>query len=148
LIEHLAKKCHYRTEKRRQDDGWGDLDLGTPAASVAAATLPDEATVQAKRELEQQLQESEARSRDFQEQLECLKDGMSAGSEAMARVAELQKQLEAAEAAAADNEQRQAFQARIAELEQQLATKADVAPAAAADPLANLVDLASYPTPV
>ncbi|CAE8643755.1 unnamed protein product, partial [Polarella glacialis] len=153
LIEHLAKKCHYRTEKRRQDDGWGDLDLGTPAASVAAATLPDEASVQAKRELEQQLQESEARSRDFQEQLECLKDGMSAGSEAIAQVAELQKQLEAAEAAAdaaleaaeaaaTDDEQRQAFQARIAELEQQLAT---VAPAAAADPLANLGDKARAP---
>ena len=103
----------------------GALGAAPVPAKAAEGIGADEALSKAKVEFEEQSKASDARSQALQEALHGLKGGMAAGSEAIARVAELEQDL--AQKVNAAEEQRQASSSRIAELEAQLAAKMESA---------------------
>eukprot|EP00930_Biecheleria_cincta_P044962 TRINITY_DN3097_c0_g1_i2.p1 TRINITY_DN3097_c0_g1~~TRINITY_DN3097_c0_g1_i2.p1 ORF type:complete len:1218 (-),score=426.75 TRINITY_DN3097_c0_g1_i2:124-3438(-) len=145
LQEQLAAKAEAsKTESFDLDDGWGGLDIDDASGAVAEPTAaavglgPDEGLAKARSEFEEQLRASEARSQALEEALESMKGDIAAGSEAVARVAELEKDL--AQKAHVAEEQMQASSSRIAELEAELAAKTEVAQSSSKDPLAGMAD--------
>ncbi len=117
LVSCLHDRLAVR-EDVMQDDGWGDLALGTASAKTAS-TAELEAALKAKAELEQKLYESEEKSQELHAELACLQEGMSAGSDAIARVAELEGQLRTA--SELWEQQQRESQVRISELEKAVA---------------------------
>ena len=71
----------------------GALGAAPVTAKAAEGIGADEALSKAKVEFEEQSKASDARSQALQEALHALKGGMVAGSEAIARVAELEQDL-------------------------------------------------------
>eukprot|EP00931_Biecheleriopsis_adriatica_P074484 TRINITY_DN4852_c0_g1_i12.p1 TRINITY_DN4852_c0_g1~~TRINITY_DN4852_c0_g1_i12.p1 ORF type:complete len:838 (-),score=282.55 TRINITY_DN4852_c0_g1_i12:1434-3947(-) len=93
---------------------------GSGNTSENGADVDEEATAE-KAELREKLQASESKSRELVEELARLQESMAAAAQAGEREAALQQQLE--QASFAKEEQMRASQARIAELEEQLAAK-------------------------
>ena len=116
----------------------GALGAAPVPAKAAEGIGADEALSKAKVEFEEQSKASDARSQALQEALHALKGGMVAGSEAIARVAELEQDL--AQKVNAAEEQRQASSSRIAELEAQLAAKIESEQSSNKDSLPGIAD--------